>query len=95
MHYPCSFRRGPDLLPFGPDGRMITDPTHFVDTWKAMEKLLITGKTRAIGVSNFSKIELEQVLEKGSVVSLMPKILPNPRQMSHQAGEGGRPARDG
>ena len=68
MHYPCAFKRGPDFLPFGSDGKMITDSTHFVDTWKAMEKLLKTGKTRAIGVSNFSKIELEKILEEGSVV---------------------------
>ncbi|KAI1413720.1 Aldo/keto reductase [Hypoxylon sp. FL1857] len=68
MHYPCSFKRGPDLLPFGPDGKMITEPTHFADTWKAMEKLLGTGKTRAIGVSNFSKLELEQILRHGTVV---------------------------
>ncbi|KAF4458296.1 aldehyde reductase [Fusarium albosuccineum] len=53
MHYPCSFKRGPDLFPTGPD---------------AMEKLLETGKTKAIGVSNFSKIELEQILKHGSVV---------------------------
>lgn len=70
MHYPCSFRGGPDFLPFGPGGRVMTDLTHFVHTWKAMERLLVTGKTRAIGVSNFSRIELEQILEKGSVVSL-------------------------
>lgn len=69
MHYPCSFKRGPHLLPFGPDGKMQTDPTPFLDTWKAMEKLLETGKTKAIGVSNFSQIELERILEEGNVVS--------------------------
>lgn len=68
MHYPCSFRRGSDFLPFDSNGKMITDPTHFIDTWKAMEKLLKTGKTKAIGVSNFSRIELEQILKEGSVV---------------------------
>ncbi|RSL97724.1 hypothetical protein CDV31_012904 [Fusarium ambrosium] len=68
MHYPCSFKRGADLLPFGPDGKMVTDPTHFVDTWKAMEKLLPTGKAKAIGVSNFSQTELEQILQHGTVV---------------------------
>ena len=70
MHYPCSFKRGPEFLPFGPDGKMITDPTPFMDTWKAMEKLLKTGKTKAIGVSNFSKIEIEKILNEGSVVSV-------------------------
>lgn len=69
MHYPCSFKRGPDFLPFGDDGTLMSEPTHFADTWKAMEKLIKTGKTRAIGVSNFSKIELQDILDKGSVVS--------------------------
>lgn len=33
-----------------------------------MEKLLKTGKTKAIGISNFSRKEVETILEKGSVV---------------------------
>jgi diketogulonate reductase-like aldo/keto reductase len=72
MHYPCSFRRGEDFLPFGSDGKMITDPTPFIDTWKAMEKLVATGKTRAVGVSNFGQIELQKILDEGTVVSLLP-----------------------
>ncbi|EEU35136.1 uncharacterized protein NECHADRAFT_88677 [Fusarium vanettenii 77-13-4] len=52
MHCPCSMKRGSELLPFGFDGKIITDPTYFVDTWKAMRKLLPTGNTKAIGVSN-------------------------------------------
>ena len=57
MHYPCSFKRGDEFLPLGPDGVMIHDPTPYVETWKAMEKLLKTGKTRAIGVSNLVKLK--------------------------------------
>ncbi|GME34253.1 Aldo/keto reductase [Neofusicoccum parvum] len=68
MHYPCSFKRGPDLLPFDRNGKIIPDQTHFVDTWRAMETLLATGKTRGIGVSNFSKIELEQLLKETTIV---------------------------
>lgn len=37
-------------------------------TYKAMEKALKTGKTRAIGISNFSRAELERLLENTSVV---------------------------
>lgn len=69
MHYPCAFKRGQELLPLGPDGKMQTEPTDFIETWKAMETLLATGKTRAIGVSNFSQQELQRVLDEGSVVS--------------------------
>ncbi|KAF2095719.1 Aldo/keto reductase [Rhizodiscina lignyota] len=68
MHYPCAFKRGDNFLPFDSNGRMITDTTPFIETWKAMEKLLETGKTRAIGVSNFSQIEIDKILNEGNVV---------------------------
>ncbi|KAL7785446.1 NADP-dependent oxidoreductase domain-containing protein [Trichoderma afarasin] len=74
MHYPCSFQRGPDFLPFDKNGKMITDSTHFIDTWKAMKKLLDTGKARTIGVSNFSKTELEQILDNATVVPAVHQI---------------------
>ncbi|KAJ9604352.1 hypothetical protein H2200_011186 [Cladophialophora chaetospira] len=34
----------------------------FVPTWKAMQRLVSNGKTRAIGVSNFSIAELKEIL---------------------------------
>lgn len=74
-HYPCAFRRGPDFMPMGPDGKIIPDSTDFVDTWKAMEKLLLTGKVKAIGVSNFSKLELERILKECSVVSKRKSVM--------------------
>lgn len=69
MHYPCTFARGDDRFPRGADGKMILGETTYVDTWKAMEKLVKTGKTKAIGVSNFSKGEIETILKECSVVS--------------------------
>lgn len=38
------------------------------DTWRALERLLDAGKCRAIGVSNFSVQELEELMEHCSVV---------------------------
>ncbi|KIW64631.1 hypothetical protein PV04_09554 [Phialophora macrospora] len=34
----------------------------FVPTWKAMQRLVLSGKTRAVGVSNFSIAELKEIL---------------------------------
>lgn len=56
-------------MPFGADGVIVTDPTPFTETWRAMERLVGTGKARAIGVSNFSRSELQTILDEGSVVS--------------------------
>ena len=47
---------------------MIPGETTFVDTWKAMEDVIKTGKVKAIGVSNFSKGEIETLLEKTNTV---------------------------
>lgn len=69
MHYPCTFARGEDRFPRDSNGRMIHGETTFVDTWKAMEKLVKTGKVKAIGVSNFSKGELETLIQETSTVS--------------------------
>ncbi|EKG19864.1 Aldo/keto reductase [Macrophomina phaseolina MS6] len=68
MHYPCTFARGEEQFPKGDDGKIIMGETTYVDTWRAMEKLLKTGKAKAIGVSNFSKGEIETLLREGSVV---------------------------
>lgn len=68
MHYPCTFARGPERFPRDENGRMIHGKTTFVDTWKAMEQVTKTGKVKAIGVSNFSKGEIETLLEKCTMV---------------------------
>jgi diketogulonate reductase-like aldo/keto reductase len=47
---------------------MIAGETTYLDTWKAMEKLTKTGKVKAIGVSNFSKGEIETLLNGSSTV---------------------------
>jgi alcohol dehydrogenase (NADP+) len=68
MHYPCVFARGTERFPRDADSKMILGQTTYVDTWKAMEKLLSTGKVKAIGVSNFSKGEIQTLLDQCSVV---------------------------
>ncbi|KAI0687942.1 Aldo/keto reductase [Cerioporus squamosus] len=61
MHWPQAYGADNKPIPYG------QSPT-FVETWKDMEKLLGSGKVRAIGVSNFSVKLLETLLEEASVV---------------------------
>jgi alcohol dehydrogenase (NADP+) len=66
MHWPVAFKRG--NKPFPKDGdKTLTDETDFVDTYKAMEKLVDKGKARAIGVSNFSKAQLEKLIKEAKL----------------------------
>lgn len=47
-------------------------------TYATMEKLLSTGKVRAIGVSNFTQAQLETLLSKTSVVPAVNQIEAHP-----------------
>jgi diketogulonate reductase-like aldo/keto reductase len=69
MHWPSAFARGAELFPKDENGKMKTADIDYVDTYKAMEKCLKKGKTKAIGVSNFSKAEMERLLKETGVVS--------------------------
>ncbi|RVX66493.1 hypothetical protein B0A52_09777 [Exophiala mesophila] len=67
MHWPSPFARSDQLFP-KKDDKIQTGDSDYVDTYKAMEKLVSKGKVRAIGISNFSKAELERLLKETSIV---------------------------
>jgi L-glyceraldehyde reductase len=48
------------------------------ETYRAMEKLLNTGKVKAIGVSNFTKQRLEDLMQKTTVVPVVNQIEAHP-----------------
>lgn len=74
MHWPSPFARGDKLRPTDSDGKILTGDTDYIDTWKAMEKLVASGKCRAIGVSNFSRAEMERLLQETSTVPAAHQI---------------------
>ncbi|BCS23921.1 aldo/keto reductase [Aspergillus puulaauensis] len=67
MHWPVAFKRGSEQFPKTDKGGPDVVDTDYLDTYKAMEKLISTGKVKAIGVSNFSKAEMERLLENATV----------------------------
>jgi alcohol dehydrogenase (NADP+) len=74
IHWPSAFKPGDSLFPKDKDGKNETADISYVDTWKAMEKLVKTGKTRAIGISNFSRAEVENILKEGSIVPAVHQL---------------------
>lgn len=46
----------------------------FLETWKALEKLYMDGKVRAIGVSNFLVHHLEKVIEQFDIVPAVNQV---------------------
>lgn len=55
-------------------GFVLLHPLSCHQTYKAMEKVLKSGKTKAIGISNFSRAELERLLKETSVVPAVHQL---------------------
>jgi alcohol dehydrogenase (NADP+) len=71
MHWPSPFARSNELMPKDENGKIKKGDTDYVDTYKAMEKTVKSGKAKAIGISNFSKAEVERLLKETSVVGFL------------------------
>ena len=70
-----------DRFPKLPSGeRDIIRSYNHVDTWRQMERLLLeTGKVKAIGVSNYSRRYLEELLPHAKVVPAVNQIENHPQ----------------
>ncbi|KAI1276348.1 Aldo/keto reductase-like protein [Xylaria sp. FL0933] len=81
VHWPVGMNPhgNDDKFPKLPDGSrdIVWDHDHTA-TWKQMEALLDTGKTRSIGVCNYSKPYLEQLLKTAKVVPAVNQIENHP-----------------
>jgi len=56
------------MFPMDDDGYFSSDLTsHYIETWKAMEELVDQGLVRSIGISNFNKKQLEEVVEHARI----------------------------
>lgn len=68
MHWPITLDPSTGA-PYGQEDRhKHLSGWDFRDTWREMEALLSTGKVRAIGVANFSTVNLELLLKTAKVV---------------------------
>ncbi|EEU36822.1 uncharacterized protein NECHADRAFT_42143 [Fusarium vanettenii 77-13-4] len=78
MHWPVAFKSGDDWFPIDSDGVFQLADIDPAVTYAAMEKLLETGKVRAIGVSNFTKDRLDKLLSKTTMVPAVNQIEAHP-----------------
>ncbi|KAK3820595.1 MAG: NADP-dependent oxidoreductase domain-containing protein [Linnemannia elongata] len=68
MHWPIAFKSGPAAVARDEAGQLIFEDVDITATYQAMEKLVETGKTKAIGVSNYSIKNLEKILSIAKIV---------------------------
>ncbi|KAJ6024664.1 hypothetical protein N7540_005461 [Penicillium herquei] len=78
MHWPVAFKSGNKWFPLSEEGVFQLADVDYISTYKEMEKLLSTGKVKAIGVSNFNVRRLEELLGQVSVVPAANQIEAHP-----------------
>lgn len=76
MHWPQA------LLDSGEALQPEESPT-FIETWKEMEQLVASGKTRSIGVSNFSIKTLTTLLQHARVMPVVNQVEAHPCLPQH------------
>ncbi|KAH8376420.1 aldose reductase-like [Drosophila serrata] len=64
MHWPYSYvyRGDNEMMPTDAKGEVELNDIDYLDTWRAMEKLVELGLTKSIGVSNFNSEQLTRLL---------------------------------
>ncbi|KAJ6004239.1 hypothetical protein N7499_000308 [Penicillium canescens] len=83
IHWPVAWKRGEELFP-KQNGNPVLEDIDLMDTWKAMEQVLKTGKTKAIGVSNCDKFEMERLVKNTSVVPAVHQMECHPWLQQHE-----------
>jgi len=78
IHWPIVFRPGDEQFPREENGAFALADIPVADTWAAMEKLLDTGKVKAIGVSNFNQRRIDELLKTAKVVPAVNQIEAHP-----------------
>jgi diketogulonate reductase-like aldo/keto reductase len=68
IHTPFAFKPGDDQDPRDADGNVIYDQgVTLLDTWRALEELVDGGKCKAIGLSDISLEQTQQIFEAARV----------------------------
>ncbi|TPX18402.1 uncharacterized protein E0L32_011696 [Thyridium curvatum] len=78
MHWPVAFKPSDKWFPIDQDGVFELADIDPAETYAAMEKLLSTGKVRAIGVCNFNIRRLQDLLSKTKIVPAVNQIEAHP-----------------
>ena len=84
MHTPFAFQPGDDQDPRDANGNVIYDPgVTLLDTWTAMETIVTEGKCKAIGLSDVSPAQLQDLVKaaKNKALRRPRRIPPVPSRM--------------
>jgi len=74
IHWPVAFRPEVQSMPAGPDDFLSLNDLPTGETWLGMERCVEQGKSRHIGLSNFSKAKIDALLPHTSIRPAMNQV---------------------
>lgn len=74
IHWPMGYKEGDELFPSDANGKTAYSDVDYVDTWKAMEKLVELGLAKSVGISNFNSKQVERVLAAAKVKPVVNQV---------------------
>ncbi len=77
MHWPIAQKKGV-LIPKDSQDMIPPAELPLEMTWAEMEKLQLSGKAKAIGVSNFTKKKLQELIKKAEIVPAVNQVENHP-----------------
>ncbi len=76
IHWPLPFPADCHMGKVGSDGKGVLDASKpLQETWKAMESLVKEGLVKHIGVSNFTKRHIEDILKVAEIPPAMNQVV--------------------
>ena len=79
IHTPFAFQPGDDQDPQDANGNTIYDPgVTLLDTWSAMERLVSEGKCKAIGLSDVSLPQVQEIVEAAKITPAVVHVESHP-----------------
>ncbi|KAJ3050293.1 hypothetical protein HK097_008746 [Rhizophlyctis rosea] len=67
IHWPLAWKSGEDKFPKEGDKWLFEEGVKFIDTWRELEKIVESGKVKAIGLSNFNAAQISELLKDAKI----------------------------
>ncbi|XP_037048087.1 1,5-anhydro-D-fructose reductase-like isoform X1 [Bradysia coprophila] len=73
-----------ELSPFFHNGTYVAAEIDYLDTWRAMEKLMENGKIRSLGISNFNSQQIDRLLSVATIKPVVNQVECHPNFNQHK-----------
>ncbi|CAG2109814.1 unnamed protein product [Medioppia subpectinata] len=79
VHWPMSFKQVDDTLwPTGADGQIIEGNIDYIEAYKGLEDCVKAGLVKSIGISNFTRDQVQRLLDATSIVPVTNQVEAHP-----------------